>query len=222
MDCDSARKHLHLFKNDELTDQEKTFLKDHMSVCKGCAALSKDLDLYEEALKEITGQEPYLSNPGELTDTIMSGIKSKKHRVLEDTTRIFRLPVLRIASSLLILVQIGVFSYQHLYIANSTRELRRVTQNQDIHSSESGSLNKECIEESRKIITDVLGYNDPDFNRKAIKYSRKLSNEEIENYAVQICQYSYRLQKTSNKLKKKQLLINILSNDLNIKINPEI
>lgn len=222
MDCKSARKLLHLFKDDELTDKERTLLRNHLSECMECTALSKDLDIYEEALQEIADKEPFLSNPGQLTDSIMSGIRIRRSGLLEDSAKIFRLPVLRIAASFLILIQIGVFSYQHFYIADSIKELKHGTQNQDIQSSDTNSFNQECIKESKKIITDILGYGDPDFNRKAIKYSRKLSNAEIENYAVQICQYSYRLQKTGNKIQKKQLLINILSNDLNIKINHEI
>lgn len=222
MECKTARKYMHLFKEDELTDNEKTLLRKHLAECVECTALSEQLDLYEEAIKDIAGQEPYLTNPGELTDAIMSGIQSGKTGLLEDTIRTFSLPVLRIAATILILIQIGVFSYQRLYIANSTRKLKHITQYHDNQSSDSEIVNNECIEESRKIITDILGYDDPDFNRKAIKYSRKLSNEEIENYAVQICRYSNRLQKSSNKLQKKQLLINIISNDLNIKINPEI
>ena len=222
MDCKTARKYLHLFKDDELTDNEKTLLRNHLAECMECRALSEDLDIYEEVMKDIASQEPYLSNPGELTDTIMSGIQPGKTGLLENTLRLFSLPVLRIAATILILIQIGVFSYQHLYIANSTRKLKHITQYQDIQSGDSEAVYRECIEESRKIITDILGHDDPDFNRKAIKYSRKLSNEQIEDYAVQICRYSHRLQNTGNKKQKKQLLINIISNDLNIKINPEI
>lgn len=222
MNCRTARKYIHLYKDDELTENEKNQLRKHVSECRNCKTLYEDMDIYEETIKEITGLEPYLSNPGELTDNIMSGITSRKTGLLADTIMIFRRPGLRIAASLLILFQLGVFSYQHFYVTESVRKLKSATQNESNQSGNPDFVNKECIEESVKIITDILGEDDPDFNRKAIKYSRKFSSEEIENYAVQICQYSYRLQKTSNKFQKKQLLINILNNDLNIKINPEI
>ena len=88
----------------------------------------------------------------------------------------------------------------------------------DIQTNAPDFLNKECIEESRKIITDILGYGDPAFNRKAIKYSRKLSGAEIENYAVQICRYSYRIENTGNQKQRKELLISIIHNELNINL----
>jgi len=222
MDCKTARKYLHLFKKDELDDNEKTLLRIHLSECKECRALSRELSIFEDAIKEIAGQEPFLSKPDELTDRIMTGINSKKKIMPENRTRILRRPGLRIAASLLIILQTGVFSYQHFYITKSVRELKLLTQVQNVQSVNPGSFNKECIQETREIITDILGYEEPELQRKAIRYGRKFSNEEIENYAVQICEYSYTLQKTKNKSQKKQLLINILSNDLNIKINPEI
>jgi len=218
MDCKTAGKYLHLYKDDELTDKEKTSLGNHLAGCTKCRALSKELKLYEEALKEIVDQEPTLSNPDQLTGNIMSGIKSGKSSVTANVTRLFSLPALRIAASILILIQTGVFTYQQFYIAGSIKELNQATQNQKIHSDNPGLVNKECIEESKKIITDVLGYDDPDFERKAIKYGKNLSSEEIENYAVQICQYSYRIQKTRNQQQKKELLVNILSNELNIRL----
>lgn len=218
MDCKTARKYMHLFKDDELSDNEKILLRNHLSECMECTALSKDLELYQEVIKEIAGQEPHLSNPDQLTAGIMSGIRSGKKNGLENTIKLFRMPVLRIAASLLIVVQIGVFSYQHFYIADSIKELKHVTQNQDIQSSDPSSFNKECVEESKKIITDILGYDDPDFNRRAIKYGKNFSKAEIENYAVQICQYSYRIENTGNQSQKKELLISIISNELNIKL----
>jgi len=218
MDCKTARKLLHLLKDDELSDNERILLRIHLSECMECAALSKDLDIYQEVLKEIAGQEPHLSNPDQLTAGIMSGIRSGEKSGLENTVKLFRMPVLRIAASLLIVVQIGLFSYQHFYIADSIKELKHVTQSQDIQSGDPNSLNKECIEESRKIITDILGYDDPDFNRKAIKYSRKFSNDEIEDYAFQICRYSYRIENTGNQSQMKELLISIISNELNINL----
>ncbi|HJX71955.1 MAG TPA: hypothetical protein VJ346_08385, partial [Bacteroidales bacterium] len=171
-------------------------------------------------INEIVVREPCLSNPGQLTENIMSGIKSIKSGkpgVLSNTARLFSLPVLRIAASLLILIQTGVFAYQQFYIAGSIKILNQANEAQNLHSNNPGSVNRECIEESKRIITDVLGYDDPDFERKAIRYSKNLSGAEIENFAVQICRYSYRIQKTSQK-QKKELLINILSNELNIKL----
>jgi hypothetical protein len=218
MDCKTARKYLLLFKKDELTDKERTLLKDHLFECMECTALSKDLELYKKALEEIAGQEPYLSNPGQLTDSIMSNIRSGSSGLVENSINILRHPLIRIAASFLILVQIGLFSYQHFYIAESVKELKHMTQNQDLQSNDPNSINKECIEESKKIITDILGYGDPDFNRKAIKYSRKLSNTEIENYAVQICQYSNRIENTGSQKQKKELLISIIHNELNINL----
>ncbi|MBN2214212.1 MAG: zf-HC2 domain-containing protein [Bacteroidales bacterium] len=222
MDCKTAKRLMHLYKDDELTDREKTLLENHLSNCYSCRTLRKELNEYKKAVKKITDQEPYLSDPVRLTDKIMSGIKPEESGLLQNATRLFRLTGIRIAASVLILVQTGLFSYQQFYISGSVREINQVTQKQNTQAGGPGSDYQECIEESRRMITDILGYDDPGFNRKAIKYSKNLSGAEIENYAVQICRYSDRLQKTGNKQQKKQLLINILSNDLNIKINPGI
>lgn len=222
MDCKTAKRLIHLYKDDELTDSEKTLLENHLSDCNACRTYRKELNAYKKAVKEITSQEPYLSEHVQLTDRIMSAIKPEEPVLLHNATNLFRLAGIRIAASVLILIQTGLFSYQQFYISGSVKKLSQVNQKQNIQTAGPGSDYQECIEESRRIITDVLGYDDPHFNRKAIKYSRKYSSGEIENYAVQICEYSYRLQKTSNKQLKKQLLINILNNDLNIKINPEI
>ena len=218
MNCKTARQYLHLFRQDELTDKEKTLLRDHLFECMECTTLSKDLKIYEETIREFAIQEPYLSNPDLLTDSIMSSIRRESSGLRENTIKIFRLPLLRIAASFLILVQLGVFTYQHFYIRESVKELKLITQNEDIQTIDPESLNKECIEESRKIITDILGYGDPAFNRKAIKYSRKLSDAEIENYAVMICQYSYRIENTGNQKQRKELLISIIHNELNINL----
>lgn len=222
MDCKKANRLMHLYKDDELTDREKTLLENHLSDCNACRIHHKELNAYKKAVKEISAQEPYLSDPVRLTDRIMSAIKPEESGLMQNATKLFRLAGIRIAASVLILIQTGLFFYQQLYISGSVKKLNQVTQKQSTQTAGTGSDYQECIEESRRIITDVLGYDDPHINRKAIKYSRKYSSEEIENYAVQICEYSYRLQKTSNKQLKKQLLINILNNDLNIKINPEI
>jgi hypothetical protein len=223
MDCKTARRYLHLFKEDELTRKEKILLGNHLSECTSCTALGEELAIYEQTLKEIAGQEPYLSNPGLLTGNIMNGIKSEKSSLLKETTKLFRLPFFRIASSLLILIQIGAFSYQHFYIADSIRHLSPESHRQKRQNiTDNNKLNTACIEESRRIITDVLGYDDLNFKRKAINIGRNLSVAEIENYAVQICQYSYRIQKTSNRRQKKKLLINILNSELNIKLDDEI
>jgi hypothetical protein len=222
MDCKTAIKLIHLYKDDELTDDERKLLDDHLSDCIKCKALSKELMIYQKVAKEISDQKPYLSNPVQLTDKIMSGIQSEKSVVLQNVSGIFRLTGVRIAASILILMQIGLFSYQQFYIADSVKEINQVTQKQNIQAGGPGLYYQECIKESKKIITDVLGSDDPDFEKKAIRYGKNLSDTEIENYAVQICQYSIRLQKTSNKLQKKQLLISILSNDLNINLNPGI
>ncbi len=134
MDCETARKYILLYKNDELTDKEKTMLRIHLSECMECKALNKNRDIYRETITEIAGQEPYLSKPDELTDRIMTDIKSKKKIMPENRTMILRRPGLRIAASLLIILQTGVFSYQHFYITKSVRELKHLTQIQNDQS----------------------------------------------------------------------------------------
>ena len=222
MDCKTAKRLMHLFKDDELTDREKALLENHLINCNSCRTYNKELNEYKKSVKEITDQEPYLSDPVQLTDRIMTAIKHEESGLLQNATGLFRLTGIRIAASILILIQTGLFSYQQVYISGSVKKLNPVTEKQNTQAGGTGSDYHECIEESRRIITDILEYGDPGFNRKAIKYSKSFSDAEIENYAVLLCQYSDRLQKTGNKQQKKQLLINILSNDLNIKINPGI
>ncbi len=222
MDCKTAKRLLHLYKDGELTNREKTMLENHVSDCNSCRTYSNKLHVYIKAVKEITDQEPYLSDPVRLTNNIMSAIKPGESGLLQNATRLFRLTGTRVAASVLILIQAALFSYQQFYISGSVKKLSQVTQKQNTQTGVPGTAYQDCIEESRRIITEILGYDDPGFNRKAIKYSKSFSGDEIEDYAVQICQYSDRLQKTGNKQQKKQLLINILANDLNIKINPGI
>jgi len=85
--------------------------------------------------------------------------------------------------------------------------------NQDAHPS-----NKECIEQSKKIISDVLANEDDELRNKAFAISKELYGFEIEHYAVKICQHSDLLAKSKNKEKKKELLLTIFKNEFNPKL----
>ena len=80
------------------------------------------------------------------------------------------------------------------------------------------NTNQECIEQSKIILTKLFGRADHGLKRKAIALSKKLSKGEIEAYAVQLCQYSSGMQNHPSSLTKQKLLLNLISNELNIKM----
>ena len=215
MNCKTAIRLIYLYKEGELSKEEELQLNNHLTTCYHCMSVKRGLGLYEDVINDFAESEPYMSGHEQVTSKILDGIKPSEIRTIETVAGLFRIPFIRVAASVLILLQAGVFSYQQFIPGIPPQKNQRRS---SLINDTSVSLNKACIEESKKIIIDVLGYEDPEFNRKAINYRRNLTGSEIEEYASKVCQYSDQLQKITGRKKKKDLLINLINSELNLKL----
>jgi hypothetical protein len=85
MRCKSYEKWIYLYREGELTLQEKNKIKQHLATCGNCRQLEKRIRQLEEATGTLRMEHPVLPEGESLTDDILNSVrplKTDKHRVL--------------------------------------------------------------------------------------------------------------------------------------------
>ena len=219
MNCRKAKKYIYLFRDGELSQKEKKQLEQHLKNCQSCSHLFNDLNEFKRIIVENEDADELIENPEKLTNSILNAIDEADSKKSLKIISITSHPVFRVAASFLIILQITLFFSQQTYIDNSVADLYiRLNSDKSIKNTNVINSNSECIEQSRTIVASLYGDVDNGLKKKAIAFTKKLSKNEIEGYAVQLCQYSYEVQKTKDRNKKKELLIHIINKELNIKL----
>ncbi len=219
MNCKKSLKYIYLFKEGELTEKEKKQLEHHLKSCSACAANFDGMADFRNLLSFQEESDEKLKDSQKLTDSILNAISENSKNHPGKLLRISSSPFYRIAASILIIFQLTLFLYQQYSISKSIDKLSdRLIIQTSRNKNQSDTGNQECIEQSKIILTNLFGTVDHGLKRKAIAYSRRLSKKEIEGYAVQLCQYSSGIKSAGASLKNKKLLINLINNELNIKL----
>ncbi|MFO7658456.1 MAG: zf-HC2 domain-containing protein [Bacteroidales bacterium] len=218
MNCNTAKKYLYLFREGELSETEKSRLAAHLKNCYRCRMLAEEISEFACELDELCISGPQLKNQERFTDDIMEKIVHTKKNHFHGSVIFLRTPAIKVAASVLIILQVALFAYQRHYINHS---LVRLSVGNQINQSQNDvrqTLNASCIEETRIILTEIFSDEEIPFRKGALAFTKNLSPREIELYSVQICAYSYDIQNITDKQQKKLFLSNIINNELPIKL----
>ncbi len=145
MNCDNVKQKI--FGYDELTDEEKRSLRDHMAQCNSCALLFRQMQQQRAIFKKASQSKDLPPNPHRLTQNIMSSIgttaKRKVRPVSEMIDRINLVP-LRLALTSLSFFLIIFFVSEY----NMTQSISR---NNKSYSEISLSERKEVLDSGRLV-----------------------------------------------------------------------
>jgi hypothetical protein len=213
MNCNAARKRISLYREGEITPQEKQRLEQHLHNCESCKRFYQSYfpgNAIIEKLSEIT---PEPVNNQLLTARIMTTIGSLKEKaqqpdlsiLLSRIVDLILLPYVRFTIFAGIITIILFFGYQQVFIFYSLSKLEKQL------AAEGGkpalSINKEelneCVQKSSKWLSGFV--TEKDKLKKSILKEIHENPEKLNTYLTFLC--SYKHQFLVKRIKHKNMMV---------------
>ncbi|MBN2612292.1 MAG: zf-HC2 domain-containing protein [Bacteroidales bacterium] len=217
MNCHTSKKYLYLFREGELSKTEKAALTRHLKDCNTCRMFAEKTQGFEYYLNSLQSFEPQLTNPEKLTEEIMQNIPDNGKKRVIKSTRLFGTLIVRVAASILIIIQVAMYVYQKSFINHSVLSLNNNNQTTRSQNHDRQNLNAECVEQTKTILLDIFGDAGITLRHSTFAFTKNLSPGEIESYAVQICACSSEIEKLRDKEQKKLFLTNLINKEMTLK-----
>lgn len=130
MKCSIIKKWIHLNNPGGLDDREKHMLEEHLRICSSCRELISTIESTDLLIQKLKNIEPELTYPQVLTSNIMQSITNseKTNKLSISMSRIFELFFsykVRFLAFSIVIILIGLFSYQQLFIINKLNKMER-------------------------------------------------------------------------------------------------
>ncbi len=219
MPCDKFKKYIICGDFEELPQKDRLNLLKHLESCPSCKSEAAKMEEYKELIKKIKNTLPTLSNPEELTSSIMKEIsplpkESKKTmpKPLKKQLQIFT----RAVASIALLFIFSFYYQQRKYINDSLSDLHKKHERSPENKAFIKNYN-ECLESSERLYADFLATNknSPEFF-ESIAF-QPFTPGQLNKLASNACQQAFSDYANANPEEKKQIIIKSVKSTLNRK-----
>jgi hypothetical protein len=131
--CATYQRLLHLHREGERSAKETAALNRHLQTCAACAAVAEELRAAEATLAQLRSLRPSPMHAEELTTEILSSMEKRQgvavignfESVLAGISSFMMKPLIRYACAAVIVLTIGLFSYEYYGLLRSMEDLEK-------------------------------------------------------------------------------------------------
>ena len=156
--CNKIEKLITLSDTVELNGKMKKLISEHLQNCDACKQKAREIEMYRQFIQKLGNVEPELSNPAELTDSIMNSIEKTagfEKNLHKNSNPITQFNFYKIAASILLFVISGFYIQHRMYVNKMILTLEASYEEENKNKGLINDYNQ-CLEFSERFIKQQI------------------------------------------------------------------